>query len=78
MITLCLFLQLGTSAITGLIWFKFIATAIGIIVHNNRKVKENYFYRNLGLNKKELIIGAIAADIGIWILGFTIIVNLTL
>lgn len=75
-LTFLLLIQLGTSTITILIWFKIITTIIGIIVHNKRKSKEYFFYMNIGLGKRELITYAITMDIVIWIIGFTIIIKL--
>ena len=68
----------GNSALNIIFWFKIITTGIGIYVHQNRKAKELFFYMNNGLGKRQLMITAVAVDIGVWLLGMIILVNTSL
>ena len=76
LLSFILFIQLGTSSLTVLIWFKVVTNAVGIFVHHNRKQKEYFFYMNIGLGKRELISYAIISDLAIWIIGITILIKL--
>lgn len=68
----------GTGPLTVLIWFKLIATAIGIAVHQDRKTKEIHFYMNNGIGKPALITYTLLADMGFWILSMTLLIRFTL
>ena len=68
----------GVGFLTAIIWFKIMTSAVGILVHQERKSKELFFYMNNGLGKKELMIITVSVDFVIWLFGMICIVKSTL
>ncbi len=69
--------QYGTNALTVLIWFKFIASGIGLSIHQSRKDQELHFYMNNGIGKRALIIYTLIVDFSFWILCMILLIRLS-
>ncbi|MCB0664684.1 MAG: hypothetical protein KDC80_02630 [Saprospiraceae bacterium] len=65
----------GLGFLTAIIWFKIITSAIGIFIHQERKSKEQFFYMNNGMGKKELMTLSVLVDFAIWLPGMIYLVK---
>ncbi|MEM6261391.1 MAG: hypothetical protein AAGI38_02705 [Bacteroidota bacterium] len=66
------------ESVTGIPLFKLITTGIGLYIHHKRKQQEMYFYRNIGLTPKSLITSVLIADVGSWLIGLIVLMNILL
>lgn len=75
LLTYSIYYTIGNGSLTAIFWFKFITLLVGIIIHQQRKSKELFFYMNNGLGKKELMISSSILDLGIWFLGIILMIK---
>ena len=73
-----IYFNTGNSALQIIIWFKLLATALGLYAHQKRKAREVFFFMNNGIGKRTLISQTAALDVGIWLLGFLLIIDTSL
>ena len=66
----------GSSTLTALIWFKFISLSIFLFHINSSKKDDFYYYKNLGISKRTLWIGAILFDMCLFIVSIIIMLKL--
>ena len=77
-LTYAIFWQSGLSSSIIIIWLKIILSILGQFIHEKRKAKELFFYMNLGLGKRELLTFALILDLGLWLIGLILLINLSL
>jgi len=65
----------GLNKLTAFIWFKFAVSIATLLVHRKRKEREIFFYMNNGLGERDVLLFALLIDLGIWILGLTLLIN---
>lgn len=68
----------GMGALTALIWFKWISSGVGIVVHEYRNRHESAFYHNMGLGKITLMGLSLVVDFLVWLLGIVLVTQLSL
>ena len=73
-----IYFNAGKSALQIIIWFKLLTTALGLYAHQKRKAREVFFFMNNGIGKRTLISQTAALDVGIWLLGFLLIIDTSL
>lgn len=68
--------KIGMESLTGLIWFKLIASGVGVYVHQKRTWQHIFFYMNNGLGKGHLLLSTILMDMFVWLSGFYLFFSL--
>jgi hypothetical protein len=71
-----LLLRNGTSALSALIWFKMMTSALGVWAQKERGKRELPFYRNQGLKLPALLGMPALLDGGVFVFGLTIVLKL--
>lgn len=67
LICLSVIVRSGTATLTALIWFKFITLFIILYHINSYKKDDFYYYKNLGISKSNLWLGACTIDISLFV-----------
>jgi len=66
----------GLKSLSLLFWFKIFTSFLGIFIHSNFKAKETFFYMNIGIGKKELILFSLFLDFIFWFVGIFILIKI--
>ena len=77
-LTYAIFWKGGLSSLIFIIWLKIFLSILGLLIHEKRKAKELFFYMNLGLGRKQLLSFSLILDIGLWLTGLIILINLSI